>query len=159
MESKKVLSIGRLLVLGDILMVILTIITGLVFTQENALKLMHTYSESVSYTFTIILLLTLILSAVAWTMIFFGKKARWVYIFSIFFNYAPTIAFIWVVNGVENGFGILRLLISGAIIYHLWINETETEEKRKPVEKEITDEKLKIGDETLMKESIYLEAK
>jgi uncharacterized membrane protein YphA (DoxX/SURF4 family) len=159
MEAKKVLSIGRLLVLGDILMVTLTIITGLVLTQENALKSMHTYSESVSYTFTIILLLTLILSAVAWTMIFFGKKARWVYIFSIFFNYAPTIAFIWVVNGIENGFGTLRLLISGAIIYHLWANEIETEEKRKPVEKEITDEKLKIEDETLMKESIYLEAK
>lgn len=152
MAAKKVYNIGRLLVLGDIVLVALTIITGLVFTQPVTLKSMYTYSDSVTHFFTIILLLSLTLSAVAWTMIFYRKKAKWVYIFSIFFNYAPTLAFVWVVNGVENIFGTLRLLVSGAIIYHLWTRESETEETGKPEKKKNTNGKTKIGNERLMTE-------
>ncbi len=158
MNPKKVFNIARLLVIFDILALSSTLIARFVlgFTPPNALKSIYEfgYKETVASVFFYIFIGSLIMVVIAWTMILCRKKkAIIVYIVSIVLGYFLTFYFIWVVNGVENICGTVRLLVGGALIYHLWANDIEVKEEIKPEESDKDEGMPKIEDPLLMEKN------
>ncbi len=73
-------------------------------------------------------------------------------------GYFSTFYFIWTVNGYENIFGTLKLLISGAIIWHLHTTDIEGKEeeksKRKPKENDITERKARESEDEMRRQRV-----
>lgn len=157
---------ARFLVIMDIIFTTLTILTGWIlnFTPPDALN--PTYqeqvSESLAYFLFILFIIGIMLMIIAWTMIICrkGKKAIIFYAFSIIIGYFSTFYFIWVVNGVEHIFGSLKLIVSGALIWHIHITDLEDKEeqknesKAKPKEKDVSDQKAEETENEIRKQRI-----
>jgi len=152
MTPKKVVWVARLLVIADIILLGLTLFSRFIswFTPQNPLKSMYVFKEPLSSIFYFIFIASILAVVIAWTMIFCKKKkALYFYGISIFLGYFPTFFLVWAVNGIENFFGTLRLLICGALIYHLLGNDYEAQEEIKLEENKSSDEKLKNANKEL----------
>lgn len=161
MKPKKVFSTAKWLVIFDILALSATLLTRFVFglTPPNSLKSIYDFGlkEKVASVFFYIFIGSLIMVVVAWTMILCRKrKANIIYTLSIVLGYFPTFYFIWVVNGWEHFFGAVRLIISGALIYHLKVFDIEAKEEIEPEESDTKDEVPEIKDPLGMKENAEL---
>jgi len=138
MKPKEVYKIALWLVVFDIITFSATMLARFVFslTPVDALKPLYLHKESVSSAFLIILIFGVLLLTIAWTLVLSRKKvAIGFYVTSLVFMYFPSILFIWVVNGVEFFFEAIRLLVAGALIYHLIFNDIEAMEEESEKDK------------------------
>jgi hypothetical protein len=166
MNTKRDFIRARFLVFGDIIFTGLTILTGWVWDCTPADALSSTYldqvSDTLSYVFFIMFILSLMLVIVAWTIVLSGSKKRIAaiifYALSIIFGYCSTFPLIWAVNGFEHMFGTLKLLVSGALIWHLYITDIEGKEEEKseskPKKDDIPDRKVKEDENEMRKQRI-----
>jgi hypothetical protein len=162
MNTKRDFLRAKFLVFLDIIFTGLTILTGWVWecTPEDALnpKYQDQVSDSFSFVLFMLFILSLMLVIVAWTMILCrkGKGAIAFYGFSILFGYFSTFFFIWAVNGYEHIFGTLKLLVSGALIWHLNITDIEGKDEEKsegkPKENDIPDRKSEETESEMRKQ-------
>ena len=149
---------AQILAIWDIGLTISTIIIGSIelLTPPDALNPIYV-NQRYSSSFTIIFFLRFIPAVIAWTLILSRAKIAKIvgyYVVSIITWYFLTVLFIWVMNGVEYLCGAARLIIAGALIYHLKYNDTDSKEESKPKEKDIIEEENEVDDqdETLLKE-------
>lgn len=164
MNTKKSFRRAKFLVFWDIIFTTFTILSGWVLDCTPSDALNSTYqdqvSDSLSFVLFIIFIISLMLMLIAWTMILCrkGKEAIIFYAFSILIGYCSTFYFIWAVNGYEHIFGTLKLLVSGALIWHLHTSDIEGKEEEKsegkPKEDEIPDRKAEEDENEMRKQRI-----
>ena len=151
MRPKEVYKIALWLVVFDILAFSATMLSRFVFslTPVDALKTIYLHKESVSSAFLILLIFGLLLLTIAWTLVLSRKKvAIGFYVTSLVLMYFPSILFIWVINGVEFLFEAIRLVVAGALLYHLTFNDIEArEEEPEKDQKQEKDKKKKAKDD------------